>query len=441
MRCQWGIVVLLALLISASALAADDAGRAEVAFSEGLLAYNNQNYNRAERDFSKAVSLNPKLQKAQHFLGMTEYQLGRYEAAQQAFGAAIALGDVASATRFYRGLSLYRIGQMTQARSDFVRAQELAPPGDIDNLSSSYVRNIDSGEEIQSVAVGESKRWYVYASYSTSYDSNVSLNPDNLALANLPSDSRDAEFALRGGGGYHVVDTKHLKITPEAFYYQSLHPRLTGFNYGLAHIGLQNKFIEGRWTMGIPTTYEFSTLGSTKFLGVVAVNPNVTYFWMNRMLTQIGMPTSYDDFFQTVTNNPQDRDAWNLLPGITQYVFFNDKKHYVALAYNYEKNWASGNDWDYHANTIVASGLLPLPWQMDLYVFGSFTFDKNFNNVDSVIGTRRKDTLYMAGANLTRKFFKYMDVTLHYNYWNENSNQAFFTYDRNLVGVTFGVAY
>lgn len=186
--------------------------------------------------------------------------------------------------------------------------------------------------------------------------------------------------------------------------------------------------------------YEFSVLGAAKFLGVFAMAPNVSYFWKDRMLTQIGAPVAYNNFFQTGAG-AQNRDAWNLKPGIAQYVFFNDRKHYVAVSYNYEHNWASGNDWDYHANTVIVSTLLPLPWQMDLYVFGNATFNYNFNNVDSVIGTRRKDTLYMVGANLSKNFMKHLDVSVHYNFWKENSNQAFFTYDRNLVGVTLGVTY
>lgn len=420
--------------------AADNAGRAEIAFSEGLLSYNSKKYDAAVKSFSSAVTLNPKNAEARHFLGMTQFQRGNYAAAIQAFDAAIALKNDVAESYFYRGLSAYRSGLKDKAAADFKKARAMASPGPVKDLSQSFIRNIDAGEEVAQTAEEEAKRWYVYGSLSTSYDSNVSLNPDSLSLANLPSDTRDAEFALRGGGGYRVVDTKKFQLAPEAFYYQSLHPRLNGYNFGLGHVGIQNKFMTGHWTMGVPLTYEFSFLGTAKFLGAAAMSPNVSFFWMNRMLTQISMPTAYNDFFQTGAG-AQNRDAWNLLPGIAQYVFFNDKKHYVAVSYNYEKNLASGNDWDYHANTIIASGLFPLPWQMDFYVFGNITFDKNFNNVDSIIGTRRKDTLYMVGANLSRKFMEHLDVSLHYNYWNERSNQAFFTYDRNLVGVTVGVAY
>lgn len=420
--------------------AANAVGKAEIAFSEGLLSYNSKDYDAAAKSFSRAVTLNPKNAEAQHFLGMTQFQRGNYADATRAFDAAIALkGDVAE-SYFYRGLSTYRLGQKDKASADFKKSHAMATPGPVKDLSQSFLRNIDAGEEIAQTAADAAKRFYLYASLSTAYDSNVSLNPENLSLANQPSDSRDAEFALRGGGGYRVVDSKHFQLTPETFYYQSLHPRLDGFNYGLGHIGLQNKFITGPWTMGLPTTYEFAVLGSAKFLGTFATSPTVSYFWKDRMLTQFSAPVAYNNFFQT-GGGAQNRDAWNVKPGIAQYVFFNDRKHYVAASYNYEQNWASGNDWDYHANTVIVSGLFPMPWQMDLYVFGNATFNYNFNNVDSVIGTRRKDTLYMVGANLSRNFMKNLDVSLHYNFWKENSNQAFFTYDRNLVGVTVGVTY
>lgn len=428
------------MVLAPSVWAADAAGKAEIAFSEGLLSYNSQNYDAAVKSLSRATQLNPKNAEAQHFLGMAQFQRGNYAGAIKSFDAAIALKDDVAESYFYRGLSAYRLGQKDKAAADFKKSHAMASPGPVKDLSQSFARNIDAGEEIAETAAEEAKRFYLYASLSTSYDSNVSLNPESLSIANLPSDSRDAEFALRGGGGYRVVDTKHVQLTPEAFYYQSLHPRLDGFNYGLTHVGLQNKFMTGRWTMGVPLTYEFAVLGSAKFLGTAAFSPNTSYFWMDRMLTQVSMPTAYNDFFQT-SGGAQNRDAWNVKPGVAQYVFFNDRRHYVAASYNYEKNWASGNDWDYHANTVIVSGLFPLPWQMDLYVFGNATFNYNFDNVDSVIGTQRKDTLYMVGANLSRKFLEHIDVSLHYNYWNEQSNQAFFTYDRNLVGVTIGVTY
>jgi hypothetical protein len=435
-----GVILLSVMLLAPMVWAADAAGKAEIAFSEGLLSYKSHNYDAAAKSFSRAASLNPKKAEAQYFLGLAQFQRGNYTEAITAFDASIALkGDVAE-PYFYRGLSAYRMGQKEKAAADFKKSHAMASPGPIKDLSQSFMRNIDAGEEIAQTAEEEAKRWYLYASLSTSYDSNVSLNPESLSVANLPSNTKDAEFALRGGGGYRVVDKKHFQLTPEAFYYQSLHPRLDGYNYGLAHVGLQNKAMVDRWTFGVPVTYEFSILGSAKFLGVPTFSPTVSYFWMDRMLTQVSAPVAYNDFFQTA-GGAQNRDAWNLRPGIAQYVFFNDRKHYVAASYNYEKNWASGNDWDYHANTIGVSGLFPLPWQMDFYVFGNFTFNYNFDNVDSVIGTRRKDTLYMVGANLSKNVMKHLDVSLHYNYWNEQSNQAFFTYNRNLVGVTVGVTY
>lgn len=431
---------LVAVLAMHPAQAADNAGKAQIAFSDGLLSYNSQKHDAAVKTFSRAVALDPKNAEAQHFLGMAQFQQGNYAEAIRAFDAAIALKNDVAESYFYRGLSAYRMGQKDKAAADFKKSHAMASPGPIKDLSQSFMRNINTGEEIAQTAAEEARRWYAYASVSSSYDSNVSLNPESLSLANLPSDSRDAEFMLRGGGGFRVVNSKKFQLTPEAFYYQSLHPRLSRYNYGLAHVGVQNKFLAGRWTVGVPVTYEFSFLGTAKFLGTPVFSPTVSYFWMDRMLTQVSAPVAYNDFFQTAGGN-QNRDAWNLKPGLTQYVFFNDRKHYAAVSYNYEQNWASGNDWDYHANAIGVSGLFPLPWQMDLYVFGNVMFNYNFDNVDSVIGTQRKDTLYMVGANLSRKFLEHLDVSVHYNFWKETSNQAFFTYSRNLVGVTVGVAY
>lgn len=413
MRRLWGIffVIMMCGFVSPHVgFAADDAGKAEIAYSEGLLAYQNQQFEAAAANFARALQLNPKHDQAAYFLGVSHY----------------------------------RLGQKDKARREFVHAREIANPGPVQDLSESYIRSIDQGEEIAVAAQSESgaagRRWFAYANLSTSYDSNVPLNPDDLTLATLPSDKSDAEFALRGGGGYKLVQSKHYQMTPEAYYYQSLHPRLSGFNYGLTHVQIGNRFSFGKVGAGLPVMYEFSTLGTSKFVQNGIANPMLSYFWLDRMLTQVGMQTTYSDFFQTVSG-AQNRDAWNIQPGMWQYIFFNDRKHYVSVGYNFERNYAKGSDWKYNANTIALTTLLPMPAKMDLYLFGRFTVNMNFDNVDSIIGTRRKDTVYMAGAELSRKFMKVIDVNLHYNFWKDNSNQAFFSYIRNVVGVTIGVAY
>lgn len=407
-----GLGLLLAALLmpARSGFAADDFGRAEIAYSEGLLAYHQQQFEKAATRFARSLQLNPRNEQAAYFLGVAHYRLGNNDT----------------------------------ARSFFVLARKLANPGPVQDLSESYIRSIDQGAEIGAVAQSESdetgRPLFAYASLSTSYDSNVPLNPDSLTLATLPSDKADAEFAIRGGGGYKLVQGEHYRMTPEAYYYQSLHPQLSGFNYGLAHVQLGNRFNFGKLGASVPVMYEFSMLGTSKFVQNGIVNPALSYFWLDRMLTQVGMQTTYSDFFMTA-GGAQNRDALNIQPGLWQYVYFNDRKHYVSVGFNYENNFARGSDWQYSANTIALSTLLPLPAKVDLYVFGRLTLNMNFDNVDSIIGTKRKDTVYMAGATVSRKFKKVMDVSLHYNFWKDSSNQAFFTYMRNLVGVTFGVAY
>lgn len=407
-----GLILVLAVMVGPARLgfAADDFGRAEIAYSEGLLSYHQQKFEKAATSFARALQLNPRNDQAAYFLGAAHY----------------------------------RLGQKDVARRDFVLARKLAGPGPVQDLSESYIRSIDQGAEISVAAQEESdatgRKLFAYASLSTSYDSNVPLNPDDLTLATLPSDKSDAEFALRGGGGYKLVQGEHYRMTPEAYYYQSLHPRLSGFNYGLAHVQIGNRFSFGKLGAGLPVMYEFSLLGTSKFVQNGITNPTLSYFWLDRMLTQVGMQTTYSDFFMT-SGGAQNRDALNIQPGLWQYVFFNDRKHYISLGYNYENNFAKGGDWQYSANTLALSALLPLPAKLDLYLFGRMTLNMNFDNVDSIIGTQRKDTLYMAGATVSRKFKKVLEASLHYNFWKDSSNQAFFNYTRNQVGVTIGVAY
>ena len=422
------------------AQAAGSRGKAEIAFSQGLLAYNRKEYAQAEKKFQRSHQLDPTRADAPFFLGMSRFRLERYPQAVQAFDDSIALKRDNPEPVFYRGLSLYRMDRKGEALADFKKAESLASEGPVKDLASSYARSLERGKTAPSEegAGRPKKRWSFYGSLTTQYDSNVTLDPENITLASLPSDQGDVQLAVRVGGSYDVVRREKYRLVPEVFYYQTIYPDLEDFSYGLAHVEVRNEYRSGNLFLRVPVAYEFSILQTSKYLQSAQLNPSVSYLLAKYFLTQFSPKFRLDYFFQTLTNNAQDRDARNLQLEIAEYLYFDQKKRYLKVSYFYEKNWADGSDWDYQSHNIGVALFSPIVWKVSAYFSAGVTVDKDFDSVDSIIGVERDDFGFNYGLTLSRPVTDFMTVSTHYNFRHNSSNIGFFEYNKHLAGVTFG---
>lgn len=437
------LTCLLALTLPRVSLAADNHGKAEIAFSEGLLLHHKKDFKGAEQRFAKAVQLDPRHKNATYFLGLSQSEQEKYEAAIKSFTSAIALQTEEPEPYFYRALAYYHLKKSPEALADFQKAQKLAPAGQVKDLATSYIRSMTQKETplVTSSSQGGSHRWFANGSLTTQYDTNVTLNPDAPSAATLPTDKNDLQFAIRGGGGYHIIRKDHYRLTTEGSYYQSIYTDLDRFNYGLLHLEVNNQFKFGNFSIRTPTGYEFSLLGRDKYLGAFFMKPTFSYLLAKRLLTQFSPRLRYEGFFQTLTNQAQNRDAWNIQLEIDEFLMGEDQKHYLKLSYIYEKNAAKGNDWDYHAHRMGLAFLTPIPWGIDFDIHTEFTIDRKFAHVDSIIGTQRDDFGQAFGLSLSRKIMDHLSVRGHYDFFRNTSNQTFFTYGRHIAGVTFATSF
>jgi len=432
----WRSLLLLCLLwwLPSEAWTAGPAAQAEIAYSKALLQYEKQEYATAEQGFARASQLDPQNFHATYFLGMSHFQQEEYQEAVDAFNKAIALKQVDPEPYYYRGIALYRLGQRRDALDDFIEVSNKAPEGEMQRMANAYILNIESGDAFL-VGDGREKPWFIYADLAVNFDSNVTLDPEDVTISTLPSDQDDAQFVLMGGGGYHIVQKKNYRLTGEAFYVQTLYPDLSGFNYGLAHADITNQFRWGKGYTTIELGDEFSILATSKYLNSILAHLHHSQVWSKTFLTRVGSYTRRNIFFQNIANPAQNRDAWNLQPGIDQYFYFMNQRMYFDIYYRYEHNFATGNDWDFHAHRVGMAYFTPIAWKVYAYLFAEFLLDKDFNNVDSVLGMRRDDSGQYAGIQFSREVHEYVTVRIHYSFLRNASNLPIFQYNRHLAGA------
>ncbi len=422
--------------------AAGNLGKSEIAFSQGLLDYNKHHYESARQHFLRALQLQPENAAAAHFVGMTFFETKDYQSSIRYFEKSISLNVKEAESFFYLGLSHYYLHQKEKALENFRKAESLAKEETLHDLAKSYRRNLEGVKEASTSSFQKDRPWFFYASLATQYDSNVSLYPLDITVATLSSDRKDVQIAPRVGGGTRWIQKQKYSLITEASYYQSLYPQLRDYNYGLAHVEVRQQFRIGKVSFIAPIAYDFSILKTTKYLESVPFALSAYYSLGNHLMLQLSQRIRYDDFFQTLTTSSQNRDAWNLQtePGV--YVFFDQKRtQFVKVSYIFETNRAKGDDWDVDGHTFSGSITSPLVWNVNANAFVNYTFFKKFDNVDSILGSRREDTYQSYGMTLSRDFFTGFTVSAQYQFFKNDSNTAFFKNRRHLTGVTFAYHY
>ncbi len=438
---------LLLLCLSSPVWAAGNLGKSEIAFSKGLLFFNDGKLEQAREQFLKAIQLNPENASVPYFIGMTYFERQEYPKAVSYFDRSIAKDGKVPEPHFYKAVSLYRMGRQEESLPEFEETQRLSSSGSLFDLAKSYQRSLTQPVANADEAAGQSvpaqteKRWFLYGSLATQYDSNVILKPDTATAVSFASDQDDVFFGVRAGGSYQIVKKSAYRLIGEGNYYQSIYVQQNDFNYGLAHAELRHQIRKGRFAVNIPTSYEFSLLQTSKYLQSGALSPWASYALGNHLFFQASERFRYDDFFTPPSTLPQNRDAYNLQSEPAVYFLFDNRKRHVKVAYDFEANFAKGNDWDYKSHTVSGAFYNPLVWGINSYVTAAYTFNKQFKYIDSIIGTKRHDTTQCYGAVFSKEVLKGFTVSTNYQYQRGGSNIAFFQYKRHLAGVTFAYQY
>ena len=440
------LVVLTLFSVSREVGAAGNLGKSDIAFSKGLLLFNDGKIEPARAEFLKSVKLNPDNASATYFIGMTYFQAENYSKAIPYFDQSITKNDSVPEPHFYRAVSLYRMGKEQESLPSFEKTEKLSGSGTLYDLAKSYRRSLTqpvaSADEASGQAAPKTeKRWFLYGSLATQYDSNVILKPDTTTAVTFASDQDDVLFGIRAGGGYHLVKKGSYQLTGEANYYQSAYVQQNDFNYGMAHGELRHQFKKGKFTLNIPMSYEFSILQTTKYLQSGGLSPWASYAVGNHLFFQVSERFRYDDFIQPPSSLDQNRDAENLQTEPTVYFLFDNRKRHFKASYNFEANFAKGNDWDYKSHTVSGALYNPLFWGINSYLTASYNFNKQFKYVDSVISTKRDDSTQSYGATLSKEVLKGLTVSANYQFQRGKSNIPFFQYKRHIAGVTFAYQY
>jgi tetratricopeptide (TPR) repeat protein len=493
-------VILLVLLVFLPAHAEEQGGGAY--YDLGVFAYEEGDYESAERYFTKALASNPDDPYYNHFLGKTyleteryqkamkylnmawkmnpdisglqydlaylHYKMSKYSRAADLF-AEIATEDPSNVLALYHaGICLYKQRDYQRALDYFLAAAQKSPTmkdngyyyagvcywemGKIDEAVEKfeYVRDhADSGllrenalvwlGRIQKKEEKVVKPYSLYFKAGIHHDDNIPLDPVDGDVAGVTGDESGIVAKAYFSGKYNVVNRKDYQIGAGYSHYQT-------------------------WHDGHDDLDEFDLIASIfKVYGKYRFQPFTlglsympTYYWLDsdsylrrheikpevtwKCHEKLSTRLSYS-YYADERFDLDEKDGHTNEGFLDAYYSILGKTGYLFGGIGYEDRDARHPDQDYGRLKTKLGIMFGIPWDLKVTLTGRY-YDKEYDHTDSLFGKKREDSEYRGSVSISRKVFcDWLSAVAEYSYTENDSNIDAFEYDREVIGLSLTARY
>jgi tetratricopeptide (TPR) repeat protein len=337
-------LVYVALNRIADAQAAWEQARAlrptdlDVAFQRGTLYFSQEQYEQAEPLLRQVYRTEPGRPNLGSYLGFIDYRKKNYRRAIELLRANVPSDEnFAQLARFYTGLAASALGFPREAQAEIEEALRLQPISPLVPPTQRFSEVLARATERERRFVGELRLGFFY-------DSNVTVVPNastDIVAQVLRQEQGEPSSVGELGTlslAYTWLRTLDWEGTVSYRFLQTYNNRLPDFNtqshtptLGRARRGLLYELPD---STGLQLSYDFITLGDTKFVQRWIVNPYFTLVENAANLTTLYVRFRIDDFFNdrellSVDRKAQVRDAVNYMAGPLHFFLFDEGRHYI----------------------------------------------------------------------------------------------------------------
>jgi tetratricopeptide (TPR) repeat protein len=380
---------------------------------------------------------NPELAgQASLFLGVAQLRQDQVEAAEASFTRAEKDPAWANSARYYLGVVNFREGNWSLAEYQFSSIVADSPDSEMGREAAAF---------IERMRVSGTKVFHIYGGANFQFDSNVILAPANTALKGTQQQQSDGRATFQVGGRYTLWHSRQWFAAVGYEAYQDAHVNLSQFNVQDHRGSVQLGWNPGPFRIGLIGRYDYYLLQTNSFLqaGSALTWAEIAEANLGRMEVSFGVHRN--DFKNAAFFV---RDAFNYAPGARQYVYLGSPDRYVAVGYQWDRE-----------DPVVSNDIPPKQGQTAASQANAFAYDGNEVNAGfgwdfpaSIIfglnfsyrheryappSNGRRDDEYGLVADWRRPLDEHIDFVLAYIGDFNNSNQAQFTYDRNIGSIGF----
>jgi Tfp pilus assembly protein PilF len=352
-------------------------------------------------------------------IGIASLHLEDTEAAAAALERARQTAELRATADYYAGVANLRRWRWKEAESQFGAVQAARPDAEVGVQAAAYLRQL--------------RRYHLYAGVGIDYDSNVVLAPaddsvkDDVGVTN----QSDGRVSLSAGATAVPWRTENFQLLVGYDFFQTLQFDLTQFDLTANRPGAQLLFDAGPVYGGLMGRYGYYLLDGASFLQDAVAAPWVAVPERGFGRTELYYRMLWEDFYLSPFRGV--RDSVNNAVGARQYVYLPRSERYVVLGYRFENQDATesqGDAFAYDANQVEVG----LGWDFTPSLDGAVSYAYRHEDYAAASQGRVDDTNHVVVA-LRQAVGEWLWVSLAYLGTFNDSNQAVFTYDRNIVSL------
>jgi tetratricopeptide (TPR) repeat protein len=432
--------IVAIILFCAAGAYAQGRESAEIGFSKAILLYDDKKYAEATQELLKAYRLDPRNTDIIYYLGLSLSAQGNYPEAEAYLRKGLALDPKNSDLQYLLAYALQAQGKMQAAR-ELAESLQLEPASPLVGPTRQLLGALRTPRR------GETPFWLELTARAQ-YDSNVSLKPNNGALApglgnksswgNLLALAGDYAFLRserwQAGATYDALQTLNYENHDFDFSEQTPGARVT---YNNLLPGGQRFFLTGR------AFYDVLLQSGRLFLQ--RPTGSLDFFLLENPAN--GTELFYQLQGKIFNDHPprppngkgdEDRDALNHLVGVVHRMFFSGGRHQINFGYHFDREEAQGKNWRYNGHKGVAGVMVTLPWEIRATT--NFEFHaRRYDGTNTGFGESRKDDETTVLFSLAKDITPKLTATLEHLWDSNHSSIANFRYQRQIF--SFGVTW
>lgn len=479
LSCCLVLLAVIVLTAGSPSHAQEDRGRAY--FDFGVFAYEDGDYEDAEKNLQKAMEFNPDNPIYNHYLGKIYLKTGRYDESMKYLGRAYSLNpdmsglkyDIAlnnykaknyskaaalfeeivreepgNVLAYYQaGISFYRESRYRKALDYFLVASEKSPTikhngyyyagichlkmGEVEKAIEKleYVRDNADKEDLRVssskwLEAAQSRKaalrpYSLFLQLGYINDDNIRHEPEDR---NIYTDEGDYYTGMYFAGGYDFIKRDGFTFGAGYDHYESRHDDLEQYDLRAMIPKVYTRYRFYPFTFHLSYFRFSSRIESDRYLRQHRLRPAVSWRVNDRF--QVSLHYNYDNN-DYITNADRDGHTNGLFLRGSHRILGN--KGIVSGSIGYEDNEAVHPDYYFKRWKTRVKVTFKLPWDLELGIGGRY-HDKEYENVDSIYGVAREDSRYYGDLFLSRKLYDWLKISAGVRYVKNDSNISDYDY-------------
>ena len=483
-------ILMSCILLPAHLCAGEhDRQEAEIQYSRGLFALNQQEYQEAWQRFEAAHSYAPNEARHLLYMGIADNRLGRFDRASGELNLAERLDASLPQLPYERGVTAMGLGNWdvalahleearsrqprrgevylrlgvvhdqlknpSEAMSFFEKAEALDPSladqaafykgrtylqtGMIDKArdqfqvasgSSNSQLNDLSGDYLGRIDVAEDgppERWEFTGWVAAAYDDNVVLNPNDPSALGI-SNQEDSRAILYADVMFHPWVGRRGTFGVGIGAYQSVHQDLDEYDLFGIIPEVEYTYVDGDFFLQARASYSDFELDNTGYMEALEIEVRPGFRQASIGRTEFIVAYTDEDF----AVNQRSGSEWGA--GVQQFLYpWDNKKRYTMVEAVYKEHDAENN---FERSELAVSGGFYTPFGNAWDFFAGIKYtDFDYENVHSFFGETRGDEEWRALLRASWGINDWLALVIDYRYTDHSSNITFFDYDRQVITV------